>query len=86
MNRIWKLAILAMAASTGCTTVSLTEYTINQNRTAGECRDRAVLDALAAVGRPVNVLEVKQQGQLVDDHRVRRPEGDRGHGVAPLPL
>jgi hypothetical protein len=49
MKRIWRLAILALAACSGCTTVSLTEYTIKQNRTAGECRDKAVLDCLAAV-------------------------------------
>jgi hypothetical protein len=49
MNRIWMPVLLALATCHGCTTVSLTEYTINQNRTAGECRDRAVLDCLASV-------------------------------------
>ena len=49
MRGIWIKAILALIACSGCTTVSLTEYTISQNRTAGQCRDRAVLDCLAAV-------------------------------------
>ena len=36
--------------------------------------------------RPVDVLEVKQQSKLVNDHLIRRPEGDGGRGVAPLAL
>jgi len=43
------LVLMALAACSGCTTVSLTQYTLDQNLTAGECRDRAVLDCLAAV-------------------------------------
>jgi hypothetical protein len=49
MRGFWKPALVALAACSGCTTVSLTEYTISQNRTAGECRDKAVLDCLASV-------------------------------------
>ena len=51
----------------------------------GDEADRDV-DALAAVGGPVDVLEVQQQGQLVDDHCVRGTERDRRRGVAPLLL
>jgi hypothetical protein len=49
MRRIWVLALMALWGASGCTTVSLTEYTLNQNLTAGQCRDQAVLDCLAAV-------------------------------------
>jgi hypothetical protein len=50
MKRIWTLALLLpVACSGGCTTVTLTEYTICQNRTAGESRDQAVLNCLASV-------------------------------------
>jgi hypothetical protein len=49
MKGFCKLALVTLVACGGCTTVSLTEYTILQNRTAGECRDRAVLDCLASV-------------------------------------
>ena len=51
----------------------------------GDEADRDV-DALAPFGRPVDVLEVQQQGQLVDDQCVRRTERDRGRGMAPLLL
>ncbi len=56
MKGIWRLALVALAACSGCTTVSLNEYTISQNRTAGECRDKAVLDCLAAVAANPDTL------------------------------
>jgi hypothetical protein len=56
MNRYCKLALLAVVACSGCTTVSLTAYTVNQSRTAGECRDQAVLDSLAAVAANPDTL------------------------------
>jgi hypothetical protein len=49
MSRLLKLALLALAACSGCTTVSLSNYTVSQNRTGGDCRDQAVLDSLATV-------------------------------------
>ena len=42
------------------------------------------VDALASVGHPVDVLEIQQQGQLVDDQCVSRTESDRSRGMAPL--
>jgi hypothetical protein len=47
---------MALVACTGCTTMSLTEYTVNQNRTAGECRDQAVLNGLVAVAANPDTL------------------------------
>jgi hypothetical protein len=41
--------LLALVLGSGCTTVTLTEYTVCQNRTAGESRDLAVLNCLAKV-------------------------------------
>lgn len=43
------LLTLTLALGGGCTTVTLTEYTVCQNRTAGESRDQAVLNGLATV-------------------------------------
>lgn len=44
------MVVLAIAlGSTGCTTVSLERYTLNQVHTSGECRDSTVLNCLAAV-------------------------------------
>ncbi len=49
-TRVAALAVvLVLVLGSGCTTVTLTEYTICQNRTAGESRDRAVLNCLASV-------------------------------------
>jgi hypothetical protein len=50
------------------------------DRGAGGDEADCDVDALAAVGRPVDVVEVQQQSQLVDDQSVRRTECDRGRG------
>ena len=56
MKRAFVLTLVLIAASAGCTTVSLEQYTLNQNRSCGECRDTSVLDCLAAVAAEPDTL------------------------------
>jgi hypothetical protein len=56
MDKAWVLLVVGIMSSSGCTTVSLEHYTLTQNRTAGEARDRAVLNCLATVAANRNVL------------------------------
>jgi hypothetical protein len=56
MYRAWMpLAVMAVVCC-GCTTDSLKHYTLTQNRTGGEARDRSVLDCLAAVAANRDIL------------------------------
>ncbi len=49
MRTICILTVLASVASSGCTTVSLNQYTRSQNKSYGKCRDDMVLECLASV-------------------------------------
>lgn len=49
MNKVWIFGLTALIAGNGCTTLSLEQYTLRQNRSSGEYRDTAVLDCLASV-------------------------------------
>ncbi len=56
MKKSWILALMLAVASTGCTTVALEQYTLNQIHSSGNCRDKAVLDCLAAVAANPDTL------------------------------
>ena len=56
MKKLYLLALAGLVACSGCTTVSLEQYTANQSRTCGEGRDSMVLDCLAAVADDPNML------------------------------
>jgi len=56
MRTICILTILAVAAGSGCTTVSLSQYTLDQNRSSGSCRDEMVLECLATIAANPDTL------------------------------
>jgi hypothetical protein len=49
MSKSWMLTLTAIVTSSGCTSMSLERYTINQVASSGECRDKSVLSCLATV-------------------------------------
>ncbi len=50
------LMLAGILACTGCTTVTLEEYTLRQTQTSGEARDRLVLNCLATVAADPDAL------------------------------
>jgi hypothetical protein len=50
------LLLLGAVGCAGCTSVSLEEYTLAQNRSCGEARDRSVMSCLAAIAADPNAL------------------------------
>ncbi|MGH7169971.1 MAG: hypothetical protein ACRELG_06825 [Gemmataceae bacterium] len=54
MKKISLLLMKVLIVCTGCTTVSLEQYTLNQNRSSGDTRDRLILNCLATVAADPN--------------------------------
>jgi hypothetical protein len=56
MKAMWMLVLAATLGCLGCTSISLEQYTLVQNSSAGDARDRSVLNCLAAIAADPNDL------------------------------
>ncbi len=56
MKSIWILVLTGTIVCSGCTSVSLEQYTLNQIRSGGETRNQSVMNCLAAVAANPDIL------------------------------